>query len=67
MIGLINNLPINSGMGRYAFTVFNGLKEKVDIEHLFLNYSERTIEKYGKNNKKPYKITKQNDCTVARL
>ncbi|MCK4353365.1 glycosyltransferase family 4 protein [candidate division WOR-3 bacterium] len=44
-IAFINDQPLYSGMGKYAFNLYNGLKDKIDIDFLLLNYQKRRIEK----------------------
>jgi glycosyltransferase involved in cell wall biosynthesis len=44
-VALVNNLHKETGMGRYAFELYDALKDKCDIEHVFFNYSERTMQR----------------------
>lgn len=43
-ITLINDQPLYSGMGKYAFKIFELLKDKFDLEFLFLDYKERAVK-----------------------
>jgi len=45
-IALINNWPITSGVGRYAFTLFNllkSLRSDIKIDHYFINREKRAL------------------------
>jgi len=44
-ICLINNHPPNTGFGNYAFESYNELCNKCKIDHIFLNFKERKLEK----------------------
>jgi glycosyltransferase involved in cell wall biosynthesis len=40
-IALINDYPENTGIGKYAFNLFNELKKKIDVEMIFLGDTEK--------------------------
>ena len=44
-ICLVNNHPPNTGFGNYAFEIYNELSNKCRIDHIFLNFKERKLEK----------------------
>lgn len=44
-ISLVNNHPPNTGFGNYAFEIYNELCNKCRIDHIFLNFKERKLEK----------------------
>ncbi len=44
-IGFINDQPRYSGMGAYAFNLFEELKKLCDIDHIFLDYDKKTIKR----------------------
>lgn len=44
-IAFVNNSLRNNGVSRYAFEVYDKLKDKCEMDHIFLNYRERGIER----------------------
>ncbi|MBA7626319.1 D-inositol-3-phosphate glycosyltransferase [subsurface metagenome] len=44
-ICLVNSHPKATGFGNYAFEIYNQLRDKCKIDHIFLNFRERKIEK----------------------
>jgi len=38
-ISLVNNYPLNTGFGNYAFEIYNELSNKRRIGHVFLNFT----------------------------
>ena len=44
-ICLINNHPKATGFGNYAFEIYSELSKKGKIDHIFLNFEERKLEK----------------------
>jgi len=44
-IALINDQPEYSGMGEYAFQLFEHLKDLCEVDHIFLNYPESRLER----------------------
>ena len=44
-ICLVNNHPPNTGFGNYAFEIYNELSNKCKIDHIFLNFKKRKLEK----------------------
>lgn len=44
-ICLVNNHPPNTGFGNYAFEIYNELGNKCEIDHIFLNFKQRKLEK----------------------
>lgn len=43
-IALINDQPLYSGMGKYAFKIFELLKDKFNLNFLFLDYKDKAIK-----------------------
>lgn len=54
-IALINDYPKNTGIGKYAFNLFNELENKIDIEMVFLGErkEKKNIKVLGKGIKFP--------------
>jgi len=50
-IALINNHPSNTGFGNHAFEIYNELCNKCRIDHIFLNFEERKLEKITSTSK----------------
>ncbi len=50
-IALVNNHPPNTGFGNYAFEIYNELCNKCRIDHIFLNFEERKLEKITSTSK----------------
>ena len=50
-IALINSSLISTGSGRYTFSLYSALRERTEIDHIFLNYKDRKIEKIHNNYK----------------
>jgi len=46
---LVNNHPPNTGFGNYAFKIYNEMCNKCRIDHIFLNFKERKLEKVTSN------------------
>lgn len=51
-IALINNHPSGTGFGNYAFEIYNELRDKCRIDHIFLNFEERKLEKITSNSRR---------------
>ncbi len=50
-IALVNNHLPNTGFGNYAFEIYNELCNKCRIDHIFLNFEERKLEKITSTSK----------------
>lgn len=50
-IALVNNHPPGTGFGNYAFEIYNELCDKCRIDHIFLNFRERKLEKITSNSR----------------
>ncbi len=50
-IALVNNHPPGTGFGNYAFEIYNELRDKCRIDHIFLNFKERKLEKITSTSK----------------
>jgi len=48
-IALINDQPFYSGMGKYAFKIYELLKDRFDLEFLLLDYKDRVVKNQDKN------------------
>jgi len=46
-IALINNIPSYWGAGKYAFMLHKELKKKFLVDHVYLNYEDKSIEING--------------------
>lgn len=44
-IALINNQPLTSGIGRYAITLYNSLRNDVEIDHYFIDREKWALYK----------------------
>ncbi len=50
-IALVNNHPPDTGFGNHAFEIYNELCNKCRIDHIFLNFKERKLEKITSTSK----------------
>lgn len=50
-ICLVNNHPPDTGFGNHAFEIYNELCNKCRIDHIFLNFEERKLEKITSTSK----------------
>lgn len=50
-IALVNNHSPGTGFGNYAFEIYNELCNKCRIDHIFLNFKERKLEKITSTSK----------------
>lgn len=58
-ISLINNHPENTGFGNYAFDIYEELSNKCQIDHIYLNHSQKKIEKIeGRSRKSIAKLSR---------
>jgi len=48
-IALVNHSSRGSGMGKFALELHEQLNDKCSVEHIFLNYEAREIDKISKN------------------
>ncbi len=48
-IALINNWLEDTGIGKYAFNLYKLMEGSCEIEQIFLNYTDRSIERVDKN------------------
>jgi len=49
-IALINNQPLATGVGRYSFSIYENMKEYMDIDHFFIDRKKGGIYKIVDNN-----------------